>query len=219
MNQLLQPGQTITAKTSGLTYTVGDFIGGGGQGEVYHALLSDGAGRTQGTPMALKWFFPHYLRRDPQLRERLESAVSAGAPSDRFLWPQEVVESSAAPGFGYVMPLRDKRFVGIVDLVMRHVEPSFRVLVTAGFEMAHSYLNLHLKGLCYRDISFGNVFFDPGTGEVRICDNDNVGVDRRNNGGIGGTARFMAPRLYVARLSPARRPISFRWLCCSSTCW
>ncbi|MBI1297235.1 serine/threonine protein kinase [bacterium] len=203
MNQLLQPGQSITAKSSGLTYTVGDFIGGGGQGEVYNALLSDSAGRAQGTPMALKWFFPHYLRRDPQLRERLISAVNAGAPSDRFLWPQELVESPAAPGFGYVMPLRDKRFVGIVDLVMRRVEPSFRVLVTAGFDLAHSYLNLHLKGLCYRDISFGNVFFDPGSGEVRICDNDNVGIDRRNNSGIGGTARFMAPEIVRGEAAPS----------------
>ncbi len=186
-----------------MTYTVGDFIGGGGQGEVYTATVTDATGRSPASSVALKWFFPHYLRRDPQLRERLESAVSAGAPSDRFLWPQEVVESAGTPGFGYVMPLRDKRFVGIVDLVMRHVEPSFRTLITAGFELAHSYLHLHAKGLCYRDISFGNVFFDPAGGEVRICDNDNVGVDRRSSGGIGGTARFMAPEIVRGEAEPS----------------
>ena len=26
---------------------------------------------------------------------------------------------------------------------------------------------------------------------MRICDNDNVGIDRKAGGGIGGTARFM----------------------------
>ncbi|MBX2996881.1 MAG: hypothetical protein KF893_00110 [Caldilineaceae bacterium] len=203
MNQLLQPGQIVTAKTSGLPCTVGTFIGGGGQGEVYEAILGDPTSRQPGTSVALKWFFPHYLRRDAKLRERIEGAVTAGAPGNRFLWPQELVEAATTPGFGYLMPLRDKRFVGIVDLVMRRVEPSFRVLITAGFELAHSYLHLHAKGLCYRDISFGNVFFDPGTGEVRICDNDNVGVDRRSSGGIGGTARFMAPEIVRGEAVPS----------------
>ncbi len=203
MNQLLQPGQTVSAKTSGLSCTVNRFIGGGGQGEVYEVGMGDPASRQPGTPMALKWFFPHYLRQDPALRERLESAMTAGAPSDRFLWPQEMVEGGNTAGFGYVMPLRESRFVGIVDLVMRRVEPTFRTLITAGFELAHSYLHLHAKGLCYRDISFGNVFFDPASGEVRICDNDNVGVDARSSGGIGGTARFMAPEIVRGEAVPS----------------
>jgi sulfate-transporting ATPase len=41
-------------------------------------------------------------------------------------------------------------------------------LVTTGFELARNYRKLHEKGLCYRDIAFGNVFFDPDSGEVRI---------------------------------------------------
>lgn len=203
MNQLLQSGQIVTAKTSALPCTVGKFIGGGGQGEVYEAALGDPNSRQAGTPVALKWFFPHYLRLDANLKQRLEEAITAGAPSDRFLWPQELVESDTTPGFGYVMPLREARFVGIVDLVMRRVEPSFRTLITAGFELAHSYLHLHAKGLCYRDISFGNLFFDPDSGEVRICDNDNVGVDRRSSGAIGGTARFMAPEIVRGEAVPS----------------
>ena len=38
------------------------------------------------------------------------------------------------------MPLRDDRFVGITDLVTRRAQPTLRALVTAGFELAHSYL-------------------------------------------------------------------------------
>jgi serine/threonine protein kinase len=54
---------------------------------------------------------------------------------------------------------------------------------------------LHAKGLCYRDISFGNVFFDPNSGEVLICDNDNVAVDSGEQSSVLGTPRFMAPEV------------------------
>lgn len=77
----------------------------------------------------------------------------------------------------------------------RRTEPTFRALATAGLHLADSYLQLHARGLCYRDISFGNVFFDPDTGDVLICDNDNVGVDGASRGGVLGTPRFMAPEV------------------------
>ena len=203
MNQLLQPNQTVRTQTSQTLCTVDHLIGGGGQGEVYAARLGDPAKGHSQTPVALKWFYPHYLGQDRQLEQRLSDAIAAGAPSDRFLWPQELVRSAEVAGFGYLMPLREKRFSGIVDLVMRRVHPSFRSLVTAGFELAHSYFLLHAAGLCYRDISFGNVFFDPQSGEVRICDNDNVGIDRKTGGGIGGTARFMAPEIVRGEAAPS----------------
>ncbi|MFO1003715.1 MAG: hypothetical protein U0936_25570 [Planctomycetaceae bacterium] len=97
-------------------------------------------------------------------------------------------------GFGYVMALRDVRFKGIVDLMKRRTE-RFRSLAKAGCQLAESYLRLHSKGLCYHDISFGNVFFDPNTGDILICDNDNVGVNAGQRGGILGTPRFMAPEV------------------------
>ena len=183
-----------------LSCEVGAFLGGGGQGEVYRARLVDGQGA--GAPVALKWFFPHYLRQDSELRTRLEHAIDTGPPSDRFLWPQELVQTADRPGFGYVMPLREDRFVGVTDLVTRRANPTFRALVTAGFELAHNFRQLHAKGFCYRDISFGNVFFDSESGEVRICDNDNVCVDGQD-GAIGGTPRFMAPEIVRGETGPS----------------
>ena len=203
MNQLLNPGETVQMLPTELSCEVGAFLGGGGQGEVYRARLVDAKGGGAGAPVALKWFFPHYLRQDPDLRARLERAIDTGPPSDRFLWPQALAQTADRPGFGYVMPLREDRFAGITDLVTRRAEPTLRALVTAGFELAHNYRQLHAKGFCYRDISFGNVFFDPESGEVRICDNDNVSVDDGQGGVIGGTARFMAPEIVRGEVGPS----------------
>jgi len=203
MNQLLRSNEMVRTESTNLSYIVEEFLGGGGQGEVYRARGRRGhvnSGSRDET-VALKWYFPNYLRQDQNLKERLKYAVAKGPPSDRFLWPQELVQATDRPGFGYVMPLRDDRFVGMTDLVARRVVPNFRALVTASFELAYNYRQLHAKGLCYRDISFGNVFFDPESGEVRICDNDNVGIDGQGSA-IDGTVGFMAPEIVRGEASP-----------------
>ena len=143
--------------------------------------------------MALKWYLPGAATAEQ--RTAIEALVRSGPPDHRFLWPLELAAAPGVPGFGYVMPLREARYKGIVDLMKRRVEPTFRALTTAGLHLADSYLQLHARGLCYRDISFGNVFFDPDSGDVLICDTDNVGVDGASKGGVLGTPRFMAPEV------------------------
>ncbi|SPE38008.1 conserved hypothetical protein [Candidatus Sulfopaludibacter sp. SbA3] len=186
MSQILRIGQQVTAASSRMECSVREFLGGGGQGEVYRAALSDRA-------VALKWYLPACAT--PHQRSSLGFLIRTGPPTDRLLWPLELATAANVPGFGYIMPLREPRFHGISGLMKRRIDPSFRVLTMAGFELAHSFLHLHSKGLCYRDISFGNVFLDPATGGILICDNDNVSVDGDTAGGILGTPRFMAPEI------------------------
>ena len=186
MDQILKAGQQVQTTSSRSICAVEKFLGGGGQGEVYRAVQN-------GKPVALKWYFQ--ASGTAEQRKALETLIKMGSPSDRFLWPIEIATSSFTSGFGYIMPLRDPRFRGIVDMMKRRIEPSFRALATAGLELSHSYLQLHAKGFCYRDISFGNAFFDPTSGEILICDNDNVAVDNQSRGGVYGTPRFMAPEI------------------------
>lgn len=147
---------------------------------------------TSGT-YAIKWYFPHMAT--PSQKEILKRLVAIGPPNDKFLWPLEVVESPLIKGFGYVMAIRAKRYHSIVDLMKRKAEPSFYTLTVAAIQMVDCFDRLHAKGLCYRDISFGNVFFDDRTGDVLICDNDNITLEGKGHESILGTPRFMAPEI------------------------
>lgn len=196
MGALLQPGQIVRTYSSGIPCAVRRFIGGGGQGEVYEVDL-------HGQPLALKWYFPQYLPYDPSLRQRIDTAINSGAPSERFLWPIEMVTVPGSSGFGYLMTLREARYHGMVDLLAGRIQPSFRALATAGRQLADSFLQLHSKGLCYRDISHNNVFFNPESGDVLICDNDNVSIVGEE-AAVLGTGRFMAPEVVRGEALPNR---------------
>jgi DNA-binding helix-hairpin-helix protein with protein kinase domain len=196
MSHILEPRQLVTAEMSGIPCQVESFLGGGGQGEVYAALLG-------GSHLALKWYYPESAT--AAQRTALEALVRKGAPGELFLWPIDLASAAGVPGFGYLMPLRPDRFRSGTDLAKRRVEPTFRALTTAGIHLAHGFLQLHASGLAYRDVSFGNLFLDPDTGDVRICDLDNVGVDGQPHNLVGGTMRFMAPEIVRGEALPSTR--------------
>lgn len=193
MSALLNPDQIVYTDTSFKPCIVKRLLGSGGQGEVYCALR-------QGVPVALKWYFPHQATIEQ--RRAIQTLIRLGPPNNRFLWPMEMVSIPGKPGFGYLMPLRDPRCKSIIDLMKRRAEPSFHTLITACIELTHSFLQLHSKGLCYRDVSFGNVFFNVETGAILICDNDNVAINGEKRSGVMGTPRFMAPEVVRDEADP-----------------
>lgn len=178
---------------NGIKYKIYDCLGAGGQGEVYEV-------ETEDQKYALKWYYKHTAT--SQQRKILENLVAKGSPDETFLWPQDLIV--AEDSFGYVMPLRPKQYRSIVDLMKRTAEPSFYHLCKAAFNLTKGYLTLHRVGYSYRDISFGNVFMDPDTGDVLICDNDNVAPNGDAECGVYGTPRFMAPEIVTGKAEPSR---------------
>ena len=182
----LQAGQMLQMERAGATVIVGDRIGEGGQGVVHRARLN-------GAPFAVKW-----LRAGPvgdDLRKSITALVQrGGSPHPAFVWPIDLLVSREVPGFGYLMQLLDPRFISLAHLLNQRAQPSFRVLAGLGLELVDAFAALHSSGLCYRDISFGNLRADPLSGEVAIIDVDNIGIDGAS-AVVKGTGLFMAPEI------------------------
>jgi DNA-binding helix-hairpin-helix protein with protein kinase domain len=194
--ELLFPGDEVTTLRTHHVCRVVDFIGGGGQGEVYQATLG-------GDPIAVKWYFPTAL--SEWQRGALEKLTARPAPSRAFLWPLDVVVSEKSPAFGYVMALRPDSFEGLNAILRREAELPLTTLAVLGANLADAFLRLHTEGLCYRDISPRNIFFNPQNGDILICDNDNVSIDGTIGGGVLGTPRYMAPEIVRREAMPSSR--------------
>jgi DNA-binding helix-hairpin-helix protein with protein kinase domain len=186
MDGLIQPGQTLRMERGGALVTVENRLGEGSQGVVHQARLGD-------TQVAVKW-----IRLGPgseELRKSIFELIRRGKPPHRaFIWPIDMVSSDQVPGFGYVMPLLEPRFTSLAPILNLEVDLSFRMVAGLGRELVDAFAALHSSGLCYRDISFGNLRVDREACEVAIIDIDNVGVD----GGpvqVKGTGPFMAPEI------------------------
>lgn len=195
----LAEGQALMT-VKGRPGRVGPLLGAGGQGEVYHVMV-------EGLPFALKWYHRHYVSLDTGLRTRLERTIRRGAPTPDFLWPLDLVEIPGTGSFGYVMPLRSETFRGMRDLIA----PPPRRLVLSLADRAHvclqlsnAFLELHAGGFCYQDLNFGNIFLDPDTARILICDNDNVNIDGAE-ASIYGARKFMAPEVVRRERLPDSR--------------
>ena len=186
MEDGLQIGKILTS-ASGNAYKVDELLGEGGQGFVYKVSCNS-------KKYALKWYKVKTARKEQ--KDIIKNLLQKPKPSEEFLWPLDLVEDGAA--FGYVMPLRDKRFKDIPALLTRKVEPSFTTLCKVGLNMVTAYRKLHSSGYSYCDINFGNIFYDPDTGDILICDNDNVTIDGMDQSLVVGTLGFMAPELVMS---------------------
>lgn len=168
----------------GGTATIVKELGRGGQGIVYLVEVC-------GEKKALKW----YLNApDDKFYRNLEHNIASGAPSDAFLWPEYLTEKQQG-SYGYIMKLRPQNYYEFGNFLLAKVSfKSFTAMLSAAMRICDGFMMLHRFGYSYQDLNDGNFFIDPQTGDVLICDNDNV-MPQGEKSGIMGKARYMAPEI------------------------
>ncbi len=188
----LQKGTTIEF-TNGKQCRVISELGRGGQGIVY---LVD----YDGGQYALKWYT---IKCSSAFYSNLESNVKQGAPSPSFLWPLAISRQMLG-SFGYIMKLRPKEYEEVGSYMLAKVHfASVDALLEACLQICSAFQKLHIVGLSYQDMNDGNFFINPKTGDVLICDNDNVAPNKINMG-IVGKSGYMAPEIVEKEAMPDR---------------
>ncbi|MDE6134568.1 MAG: serine/threonine-protein kinase, partial [Muribaculaceae bacterium] len=191
---------TVIDMLDGSSVTVQAFLADGGQGEVYRVIRSDGKVK------ALKWYVNPRLVSNVAFRTTLRNNSQRRPPSSAFLWPEGLTRVQYG-SFGYIMRLRPPGYYDLGDFfcIDRYPDAWFRsymARINAALRICDSFSSLHNSGLSYQDVNDGNFLINPATGDVLICDTDNIVPDGHNNG-VSGKSRYMAPEVAAGNI-PSR---------------
>lgn len=169
-------------------------LGEGGQGAIYRVNYD-------GKPKALKWYSGKKFKDSKKFYANLENNIKKGKPANAFLWPEDITEHKG-DAFGYIMDLRPAEYKDFSRfLIGKEGFASITAMTNAAMQITAGFRELHTKGYSYQDLNDGNFFINPKTGDVLICDNDNVSEYGKNSG-IAGKARYMAPEIVEKGAKP-----------------
>ena len=161
----LKNGELIPILNSSRKARILNYIAEGGQGEVYRVSYND-------QEYALKWYSK--IPMSDAFYNNLAHNVKMGKPNDNFLWAVALTQK-VKNKFGYIMPLRPSNYREYGEFLLGDVRfRSWDMLFKAALNLAESFRILHSRGYSYQDLNEGSFFIDPDTGNVLICDNDNV---------------------------------------------
>jgi len=189
----LPKGYSIQTK-SFKKVVVDNKLGEGGQGAVYRVEYD-------GKAKALKWYSGKKFNNPDKFYANLENNIKIGKPTKAFLWPEDITEHDGE-AFGYIMDLRPGDYKDFSRfLIGREGFASTTAMTNASLHITAGFRELHNKGYTYQDLNDGNFFINPKSGDVLICDNDNVSAAGKNSG-IAGKARYMAPEIVAKKAKP-----------------
>jgi len=188
-----QRGQRIRTASGGELEVI-QKLGEGGQGVVYKVNYN-------GKQLALKWYFGNKLSNADKFYRNIQNNIKQGAPTSAFLWPLEITEYFEG-SFGYLMELRPSEYKDFSLFLLAKVRfASIEAIINTALCITNGFRELHNKGYSYQDLNDGNFFVNPKTGDVLICDNDNV-APYGENLGIAGKCRYMAPEVVMGKKRP-----------------
>ena len=175
-------------------------LGEGGQGYVYKVLYN-------GKPMAMKVYKPKAIPDPEQFLANLKENMKHAIPSPAFLWPRDVIEAftnkAGDTTFGYIMDLVPENYKSLSSFFKRKAKfNSFRTALDVALKITSAFRILHNAGYSYVDMNGDNFLIDPRTGDVLICDVDNIAPNGTYTG-VRGTPRYMAPEIVRGDAAPS----------------
>lgn len=198
----LKIGSTVKIEYGGSAEIINK-IGGGAQGTVYIAKYKDKL-------FALKWYYYDKLKEPKAFRSNLKNNIDDGSPSDKFLWPQYLTEGNQKGSFGYLMDLIPSNYDSLTDILntyklekinggkgVQRIPVKFASLdatVNAAINLVIAFRELHRAGKSYQDLNDGGFYIDTKTGDLLVCDCDNIAPEG-DNFGIAGMPGYMAPEV------------------------
>lgn len=200
-------GKSVTDKivksTTGVEYIIGRKSDVNGIRNIYRARrLFDGK------ECVFKEYIPspesrrihNAIKRNIQIFMKYPLTEDDGkTPLLSFIGPLDkdsLIDLPQSNGFGYIMePIDMEVFFSVSNLWHQDVYPSISIIFKACHNIAHLFRRVHLKGWCYKDINERNIYINYQTGDIRIIDCDNIGIQSAK--ALKGSDGYMAPEMYV----------------------
>lgn len=183
----------IKKSINGKEYVLVKKLGRGGQAEVW---------KVQDKSDKNFYAYKEYKKNTNDIKSNIEDLIEIGHFIDKndkvleeVVLPITVVNGSG-DSFGYIMELVDLDDYTVMKKAWAGKYPSCEAICKIVQNFARVFETLHLsKGMCYKDVNEGNVFFNPDTGDIKIIDNDNIGYSNKFT--IKGTHGYMAPEVVL----------------------
>ena len=157
-------GETVTVKSD-------DVLKKGGQGNLYRSEVN-------GRDVILKWYDCESALKNPELVvETLESLSKLDMPE--LILPISVTERLGNQ-YGYVMNYAPEKMVLLSEALYnrKHIRTK-RVRYSIASNVARVISNIHSHGMSFNDLNDNNIFIDPKTGDICLCDCDSISLKGR----------------------------------------
>lgn len=106
----------------------------------------------------------------------LENKATALSMHKNFVWPCDFVEDVGG-GYsgGVLMPLIGEEYFPLTEILKGTSNfSSFQTRINAAIHLVAEMRALHSKGYCYANLDPTKLLVNPKTGELRMCDVDNI---------------------------------------------